>query len=146
MGIQSQPHMTGQDLILLLTKLRVDLPGGAPHGGAVFLAVPRPAALCVIDAQPHNVNAGTNQDGQQTLVRPLDLEWMLQRGGQIREQIRQTAAKGLCNEQRRPDHREIKEQPVQYPVCPVSTIQAHHLLRKFKRAAPTAIFLPLGPP
>ena len=27
MSIQSQPHMTGQDLILLLAKLRVDLPG-----------------------------------------------------------------------------------------------------------------------
>ena len=109
MGIQSQPHMAGQDLILFLAELRIDLPGRAPHGGAVFLAVPRPAALCVIDAQPHNVNAGTNQDGQQTLVRPLDLEWMLQRGGQIREQIRQTAAKGLCNEQRRPDDRDMEE-------------------------------------
>ena len=109
MGIQSQPHMTGQDLILLLTKLRVDLPGGTPHGGAVFLAIPRPAALGVIDAQTHNVGASANEDGQQALVRPLDLEWMLQRGGQVGEQIRQTAAKGLCSEQRRPDDRDIEE-------------------------------------
>ena len=109
MGIQSQPHMAGQDLILLLAKLCVDLPGGAPHGGAVFLAIPRPAALGVIDAQAHNVNAGTNQDGQQALVRPLDLERVLQRGGQVGEQIRQTAAKGLGNEQRRPDDRDIEE-------------------------------------
>ena len=108
-GIQPQPDMAGQDLILLLAKLRVDLLGGAPHGGAVFLAVPRPAALGVIDAQAHNVNAGTNQDGQQALVRPLDLERVLQRGGQVGEQIRQTAAKGLCNEQRRPDDRDIEE-------------------------------------
>ena len=145
-GIQPQPHMTGQDLILLLTKLCVDLPGRAPHGRAMFLAIPRPAAFRVIDAQAHNVNAGTNQDGQQALVRPLDLEWMLQRGSQVGEQIRQTAAKGLCNEQRRPDHRKIKEQPVQYPACSVSTIQAHHLLRKLKRAVPTAIELLLEPP
>ena len=109
MGIQSQPHMTGQDLILLLTKLRVDLPGGTPHGGAVFLAVPRPAALGVIDAQTHNVGASANEDGQQAFVRPLDLERVLQRGGQVGEQIRQTAAKGLCSEQRRPDDLDMEE-------------------------------------
>ena len=146
MGIQPQPHMAGQDLILFLAELRIDLPGRAPHGRAMFLAIPRPAAFRVIDAQAHNVNAGTNQDGQQALVRPLDLEWVLQCGGQGGEQIRQTAAKGLRNEQRRPDHREIKEQPIQYPACPVSTIQAHHLLRKLKRAVPTAIELLLEPP
>ena len=108
-GIQPQPHMAGQDLILFLTELRIDLPGRAPHGRAMFLAIPRPAAFRVIDAQAHNVNAGTNQDGQQALVRPLNLERVLQRGGQVGEQIRQTAAKGLCNEQRRPDDRDIEE-------------------------------------
>ena len=126
MGIQSQPHMTGQDLILLLTKLRIDLPGRAPHGRAMFLAIPRPAAFRVIDAQAHNVNAGTNQDGQQALVRPLDLEWMLQRGGQVGEQIRQTAAKGLCNEQRRPDDRDVKEKAKNIVVL-ICLLQAVHL-------------------
>ena len=109
MCVQPQPDMAGQDLILFLTELRIDLPGRAPHGRAMFLAIPRPAAFRVIDAQTHNVGASANEDGQQALVRPLDLEWMLQRGGQIREQIRQTAAKGLCNEQRRPDDRDIEE-------------------------------------
>ena len=109
MSIQSQPHMTGQNLILFLAKLRVDLPGRAPHGRAVFLAIPHPAAFRVIDAQTHNVGASANEDGQQALVRPLDLERVLQRGGQVGEQIRQTAAKGLCNEQRRPDDRDMEE-------------------------------------
>ena len=109
MGIQSQPHMAGQDRILFLAELRIDLPGRAPHGGAVFLAVPRPAAFRVIEAQAHDVGASANEDGQQALVRPLNLERVLQRGGQVGEQIRQTAAKGLCNEQRRPDDRDIEE-------------------------------------
>ena len=62
-GIQPQPHMTGQDLILFLTELHIDLLGGAPHGRAVFLAIPCPAALCVIDAQSHDVSACTDEDG-----------------------------------------------------------------------------------
>lgn len=94
---------------MLLAKLRVDLPGEPHMAEPVFLAVPHPAALGCLDAQPHNLNAGTYQDGQQALVRPLDLERVLQRGGQVGEQIRQTAAKGLCNEQRRPDDRDIEE-------------------------------------
>ena len=106
-GVQPQPDMAGQDLILLLAELRVDLFGGAPHGRAVFLTIPRSAALRVIDAQSHNVNAGTNHDGQQALVRPLDQEWVLQCVDQVGEQIRQATAKGLGDEQRRPDDRDI---------------------------------------
>lgn len=50
MGIQPQPDMAGQDLVLLLMELCVDLLGGAPHGKAVFFAIPRPSLFRIIKA------------------------------------------------------------------------------------------------
>ena len=79
-GIQPQPHMAGEDLVLLLPELRVELPGRAPCGGAVFLSVTCSALSGSIETQPHEICAGADENGQQTLVCPLDLEGLFQRG------------------------------------------------------------------
>ena len=79
-GIQPQPHMAGEDLVLLLPELRVELPGRAPCGGAVFLSVPCSALSGSIETQPHEICAGADENGQQALVCPLDLERPFQRG------------------------------------------------------------------
>lgn len=84
-GIQPQPHMAGEDLVLLLTELRVELPGRAPCGGAVFLSVPCSALSGSIETQPHEIRAGADENGQQTLVCPLDVERVLQGGSQVGE-------------------------------------------------------------
>lgn len=84
-GIQPQPHMAGEDLVLLLPELRVELPGRAPCGGAVFLSVPCPALSGSIETQPHEIRAGADENGQQTLVCPLDVERVLQGGSQVGE-------------------------------------------------------------
>ena len=83
MGVQPQPDMAGQNLILFLTELRVDLLERAPHGRVVFLAISGPTALCVIKAQAHDVAPRAGKNGQQTLVCPLNLEWVLQCGSQV---------------------------------------------------------------
>ena len=126
MGVQPQPDMAGQDLILLLAELCVDLLGGAPHGGAVFLAVPRPAALRIIKAQAHDVGSCADENGQQALIRPLNLEWVLQCGGQVGDQVRQAAAQGLGDEQRRPDDRDVNEKAKNIVVL-ICLLQAVHL-------------------
>ena len=113
----------------------------------MFLAVPRPAALGVIDAQTHNVGASANEDGQQALVRPLDLEWMLQCGGQVGEQIRQTAAHRLRNEQRCPDDWDVEEEAKNKVVLLGCWFQAVHLRiqSKSRRAIMNALRdLPIG--
>lgn len=126
-GVEPQTYMASQDLILLLAELRVDLLGGAPHGRAMFLTIPCPAALRVVEAQAHDVGSRADENGQQTLVRPLDQEWMLQCGGQVGEQIRQTAAKGLGDEQRRPDDRDVEEKAKDEVVLLGCLFQAVHL-------------------
>ena len=132
--IQPQPDMTCQDLILLLTELRVDLLGGSPHGGAVFLAIPRPAALRVVEAQAHDVGPRAGEDRQQAFVCPLDLKWVLQCGGQVREQIRQAVTQGLGDEQRRPDDRDVKEK-TKNKVVLICLLQAGHL-REYRKSGP----------
>ena len=127
MGVQPQPDMAGQDLILLLAELRIDLLGGTPLGGAVFLAIPGPAALRVTKAQAHDVDPRAGKNGQQTLIRPLNLEWVLQCGGQVGEQIRQAVAKRLGNEQRRPDDWDVEEKANNKVVLLGCLFQAVHL-------------------
>ena len=140
-GVQPQPDMAGQDLILLLAELRVDLFGRAPHGRTMFLAVSCPSSLRIIQTQTHNVGASANEDGQQTLVRPLDLEWMLQRGGQLGQQLRQAAAHRLCNEQRCPDDRKVEEKAQNQVALFGCLFQAIHL-RENKIAVPSAVHDP----
>lgn len=52
---------------------------------------------------------------------------MFQCGGQVGEQIRQTAAKGLSNEQRRPDDRNVEEKSKNKVVLLGCLFQAVHL-------------------
>lgn len=126
-GVQPQPDMTGQDLILLLAELRVDLFGGAPHGRAVFLTIPRSAALRVVEAQAYDVGSRADENGQQALVRPLNQEWMLQCSSQVGEQIRQATAKRLSNEQRCPDDRNVEKKAENKVVLLGCLFQAVHL-------------------
>ena len=49
-GVQAQADMAGQDLVLFLAEHGVDLPGRAPGGGAVLLAVPRAPLFRGVDA------------------------------------------------------------------------------------------------
>ena len=142
MCVQPQPDMAGQDLILLLAELCVDLFGRAPHGRTMFLAVSCPSSLRVIQTQAHNVGASANEDGQQTLVRPLDLEWMLQRGSQLGQKLRQAAAHRLRNEQRCPDDRDIEEKAQNQVALFGCLFQAIHL-RENKIAVPSADRVPL---
>jgi len=44
------------------------------------------------------------------VVRPSDLEGVFHRCRQIGDDVREAAAQGLGNEQRRPDNRDIEEQ------------------------------------
>jgi hypothetical protein len=110
MGVQSQPDVLGKELVLLLAELRVDLLGRGPGGGAVFFAVPCPGLLVRIEAQPHDVCSGTGQNGHGAVFRPLDLERVFHRRRQVGDDVREAAAQGLGDEQRRPDNRDIEEQ------------------------------------
>lgn len=60
---------------------------------------------------------------------------MLQRGGQVGEQIRQAAAEGLSDEQRRPDDRDVEEKAKNKVVLQGCLFQAVHL-RENKKSGP----------
>ena len=83
----------------------------------MLLTVPCPALLGSMQADAHDVEPGTDQDGRQAVLRPVELEGVLQGLGQPGEDLRQTAgqalaaAQGLGEEQSRPDNGEIEEQP-----------------------------------
>ena len=116
-GVQPQAHMPGEDLVLLLGEHGIDLLGGGPGGGAMLLAVPCPALPRLVEADAHDIDPGAGQNGRQAVLRPVDLEGVLQGLGQPGEDLRQTAgqalaaAQGLGEEQSRPDNGEIEEQP-----------------------------------
>lgn len=61
---------------------------------------------------------------------------MLQCGGQVGEQIRQAAAKGLSNEQRRPDDRDVEKKTKNKVVLLICLLQAVHL-RENKKSGPS---------
>ncbi len=44
------------------------------------------------------------------MLRPPDLKWMLQGRGQVSDNVQQTAAQGLSDEQRCPDYGNVEEQ------------------------------------
>lgn len=75
------------------------------------------------------------------------MERVFQRGGQVGEQIRQAAAKGLGDEQRRPDDRNIEEKTKNKVVLLGCLFQAVHLRiqSKARRAFMIALrALPIG--
>ena len=60
---------------------------------------------------------------------------MLQRGGQVGEQIRQAAAEGLSDEQRRPDDRDVETKTKNKVVLLGCLFQAVHL-RENEKSGP----------
>ena len=63
----------------------------------------------IVETDAHDVGPGADQDGQQTAVCPLDLKGMLNGRRQIIDDLRQTAAQGLRDEQRRPNNGDVEE-------------------------------------
>ena len=103
-GVQPQADVFGQQLVLFLSEHGVDLPWGGPGGGAVFLAVTGSALLVGVEAYPHDVRPGTDQDGHKAVIRPLYAEGVFHGRRQVSDNLRQTAAQGLSQQQRRPDY------------------------------------------
>ena len=110
MSVQPQADVAGEQLVLFLAELCVDLLGRGPGGGAMLLAVPRPALLIRIEADAHDIGPGAGQDGEQAVVGPLDAEGVFHSRCQPADDLRQTTAQGLGDEQRRPDNWNIEEQ------------------------------------
>ena len=111
MCVQPQPDMAGQDLILLLAELCVDLLGGRPGSGAMLLTVPCPALLGLIQADAHDVEPGASQDGCEAVLCPANLEGVFQSFRQVGQNIRQASAQGLGKKQGRPGNGDIEKQP-----------------------------------
>ena len=77
----------------------------------MFLSVPCPALPRLVEADTHDIEPGAGQNRRQAVLRPVDLEGVLQGLGQPGEDLRQTVGQGLGEEQSRPDNGEIEEQP-----------------------------------
>ena len=69
----------------------------------MFLAVAGPALIRPIKQNCHAVSGKADEDGGQAFVRPHDICRMLQRARQVPQQLRQTAAKGLRQQESKPD-------------------------------------------
>ena len=110
MGVQTQADVTGEQFVLFLGEHSIDLLGRGPGGGAMLLAIPRPALLVCVEADAHDVGPSAGQDGHEAVFRPLDAEGVFHRRRQIGDDLRQTAVQGWGDEQRRPDHENVEEQ------------------------------------
>ena len=95
-SVQPQADMAGENLILFLAELRVDLFGRGPGGGTVLRSLPPPALLRAHQGEGHDIHAGAGQDGEEALVRPPHLQGILERGGQAGDQGRQSASRALA--------------------------------------------------
>ena len=109
-GIQAQANVAGEELVLLLSKLRVHLAGRGPGGGAVFLALPCPALIGGAVEQSQDIRSRTGQNGQAAVLCPMNVKRVFQRCCQFSHDVRQAAAQGLGNQQRGPDHRNVQKQ------------------------------------
>ena len=103
MRIQTEPDVLGQRDAVLLCKLRVDGCRRSPRRRAVFLAVAGPALIRPVKQNCHAISGKADEDGGQAFVRPHDICRLLQRARQIPQQLRQTAAKRLRQQERKPD-------------------------------------------
>ena len=101
--IQTEPDVLGQWDAVLLRELRVDGCGRGPHRRAVFLAVAGPALIRPIKQNCHAISGKADEDGGQAFVCPYDIRRLLQCAGQIPQQLRQSAAKGLRQQEGKPD-------------------------------------------
>ena len=144
-GIQPQTDVFGQQLVLLLSEHGVDLPGRGPSGGAVFLALPGPALLVGVEADPHDVGSGAEQDGHQTMLRPVDEKGVFHGRRQVGDDLRQAAAQGLGDEQRRPDYGNIEEQVNGEFTCPGWLIQIVLTSKKYGGPEKLRLDRPSGP-
>ena len=75
----------------------------------MFLAVTGSALLVGVEAYPHDVRPGTDQDGHKAVIRPLYAEGVFHGRRQVSDDLRQAAAQGLSQQQRRPDHGNIEK-------------------------------------
>ena len=106
MRIQTEPDVLGQRDAVFLRELRVDGCRRSPRRGAVFLAVAGPALIRPVKQNCHAISGKADEDGGQAFVRPHDICRLLQCAGQIPQQLRQTAAKRLRQQQGKPDDRD----------------------------------------
>ena len=127
MGVQPQPDMAGKDLVPLLTELGIELPGGPPDSGTVLLPFPCPALVFRIKAKPHEVRSRADEDGEQASIRPADLKRVLQCGGEVFQQFRQTATQRLRQKQRCPQYQKIEKQAEDHIARPICFFQPYHL-------------------
>ena len=124
-GIQPQTDILCQGLILLLTEHSVDLFGRRPLCRAVFLAVTGAALGSVVEADPHDIEAGAGENAHQAVSRPADLQRGLQGCGQVRQQFRQAVPEGLGDQERGPDHGNVEKQIREDPSRSARLIQRH---------------------
>ena len=128
-SVQAQADVAGEELVLLLGEHGIDLFGGRPGSGAMFLSVPCPALPGLIQADAHDVEPGAGEDAHQAVLRPANPEGVLQGLGQPGQDIRQavsqalTAAQGVGKEQSRPNNGDIEEQPDQQTVVLLRVLQ-----------------------
>ena len=103
MRIQTEPDVLGQWDAVLLRELRVDGCRCRPRRGTVFLTVAGPALIRPVKQNCHAVSGKADEDGGQAFIRPHDICRLFQRACQVPQQLRQPAAKGLRQQERKPD-------------------------------------------
>ena len=101
--IQTEPDVLRQRNALLLRELRVDGCRRRPRRGAVFLAVAGPALIRPVKQNCHAISGKADEDGGQAFVCPYDIRRLLQCCCQVPQQLRQTAAKRLRQQEGKPD-------------------------------------------
>ncbi len=112
-----------QSIVLFLGEHGVDLLGRGPGCGAVLLAVPATALVGGNVGKSHDISSRAGQNGEQAVLCPSDLEGVFHCRRQIGNDVREAAAQGLGNEQRRPDNRNIEEQVNGEFACLVGLLQ-----------------------
>ena len=101
--IQTEPDVLGQRDAVLLRELRIDGCGCSPRRGAVFLDVAGPALIRPIKQNCHAISGKADEDGGQAFVCPYDIRRLLQCCCQVPQQLRQSAAQGLRQQEGKPD-------------------------------------------
>ena len=71
----------------------------------MFLAVAGSALIRPVKQNCHAVSGKADEDRRQAFIRPYDIRRLLQRARQILQQLRQTAAKRLRQQEGKPDDR-----------------------------------------
>ena len=116
-AVQPQPNVTGEDFVLLLGKLAVYLPGRAPGGGAVFLAIPGAPAAGKVHRQPQHINAGADKNRRSALLRPMNFGGCLHGRRQPRNHVHKTSAPAGGNQQRCPENQWVEKEAEEQVPC-----------------------------